>query len=67
MSFLVGFVLFKGTSSLETCLNLVGLTRQETIEQHFPMSRCSKIGHSYEAFTYLFGQNIFMEQPWLSG
>ena len=24
---------------------------------------CSKICHSYEAFTYLFGQNIFMSLP----
>ena len=35
------------------------LSRQETIGQRFPMN-CSKIDHSmYEAFTYLFGWNIF--------
>ena len=27
--------------------------------QHFPMN-CSKIGHSYEAFTYRFDRNIFI-------
>ena len=35
------------------------LSGQETVGQHFPMN-CSEIGHSYEAFTYLVGQNIFI-------
>ena len=30
--------------------------------QHFPMN-CSKIGHSYEAFTYPFDRNIFIRLP----
>ena len=51
-------VLFEGKSPLKECLNLDGLSRQETIGQHFPMN-CPKIGHSYEAFTYLLGRNIF--------
>ena len=36
-----------------------GLSKQGTIGQHFPMN-CSKIGHSFKAFTYLFGQCIFI-------
>ena len=54
--FIVGFA---GNSPLRKCLNFDGSPRQETIGQHFPMY-CSKIGHSYEAFTYLFSQNIFI-------
>ena len=62
--FLVGFnwicvMLFEGSSPLKKCLNFDGLSRQETIGQHFPMY-CSTIGHSYEALAYLFGQNIFI-------
>ena len=34
------------------------------IAQHIPMNcHSSKIGHSYEAFTYLFGRNIFIHLP----
>ena len=51
-------VLFKDKSPLRKCLNFDGLPRQETIGQHFSMN-CPKIGHSYQAFTYLFGRNIF--------
>ena len=36
-----------------------GVSSQETVGQHFYMN-CSKIGHSYEAFTCLFCQNIFI-------
>ena len=50
---------FEGNSPLRKCLNFDGLPSQETIGQHFP-TYCSKIGHSYEAFTYLFSQNIFI-------
>ena len=41
------------------CLNFEGLSRQETIGQRFSI-HCSKIGHSNEALTYLFGWNIFI-------
>ena len=47
MSFLVGFVLvFDGKSLLTKCLNFDGLSRQGTIEQHFPVN-CAKIGLSF--------------------
>ena len=59
MSFLFGFVLFEGESMLKKCRNFDGLSRQETIGQHFPM-KCSKIGHSYESFTYLFAGDNFI-------
>ena len=52
------FVLFEGTSPLK-CLYFDGLSRQETIRQHFPMNR-SKTGHSYETFIHLYGQYIFI-------
>ena len=39
--------------------NFDGLSGQEKIGQHFPMY-CSKIGHSYEAFTCLFCRDIFI-------
>ena len=38
---------------------MVCLDMKEPIGQHFPMN-CSKIGHSYEAFTYLFSRNTFI-------
>ena len=38
---------------------MVCLDMKETIGQHFPMN-CSNIGHSYEAFTYLFSRNTFI-------
>ena len=50
MSFLIGFVLFERTSPLKKCPKFDGLSREEIIGQHFPIN-CSKIGHSYEAFT----------------
>ena len=64
MRFLVGFSWF----CVDECLKalhhsenmpstlMVSLGRKK-LGQHFPM-KCSKIGHSYEAFTYLFGRNI---------
>ena len=53
-------VLFEGKSPLQKMPQNDDLSRQETIGQRFPMN-CSKIGHSmYEAFTYLFGWNIFI-------
>ena len=45
--------------TIEKYLNFDGLSGQEKIWQHILMS-CSKIGHSNEAFTYLFGQYIFI-------
>ena len=36
-----------------------GLCDQENIRQHLPVN-CSNIGHSYEAFTYLFGRKSFI-------
>ena len=36
-----------------------GLCDKENIGQHFPVN-CSDIGHSYEAFTYLFGRKSFI-------
>ena len=50
-------VVWRHVTIIQKCLIFDGLSRQETIGQHFPMS-CSKIGHSCEAFTYLFGPNI---------
>ena len=51
----------KASHRIKKCLNFDGLSGQETNGQHFPFPiNCSKIGHSYEAFTYLFGQNIFI-------
>ena len=47
-------VFFEVKSALKKRLNFDGLSIQETIGQHFPMN-CSKIGHTCEAFTYLFG------------
>ena len=45
----------------EKLLNFDGLSRQETLEQHFaPHELFQDCGHSYEAFTYLFGRNIFI-------
>ena len=38
---------------------MVCLDMKEKIGQHIPMN-CLKIGHSYKAFTYLFGQNTFI-------
>ena len=56
-SFWVGYVL----CCLKQCLNFDGLSWQEKVGQHFPMN-CFKFGHSYEAFTYLFGRNIFIRR-----
>ena len=50
-------VLFENISPLRKCLSFDGLCGQEKIGQHFPMN-CSEFGHSYEAFTFLLGQNI---------
>ena len=46
-------------SPMKKLLNFDGLSRQETLEQHFvPHELFQVCGHSYEAFTYLFGRNI---------
>ena len=48
-------------SPMEKFLNFDGLSRQETLEQHFvPHELFQGCGHSNEAFTYLFGQKIFI-------
>ena len=52
-------VVWRHVTIIQKCLIFDDLSRQETIWQHFPMS-CSKIGHSCEAFTYLFGPNMFI-------
>ena len=56
--FLVGFVLFclAALHPMNKSLYKDGLSRQEIIGHHFLMN-FSKIDHSYEAFTYLFGRN----------
>ena len=60
MTFLVDLCCdIEGKSPLKKSLNFDGPCRQEIIGQPFPMNG-SKTGHSYEAFTYLFGQNIFI-------
>ena len=45
-------VLFENISPLRKCLSFDGLC--------VPMN-CSEIGHSYEAFTFLLGQNIVIQ------
>ena len=53
MLFFVCFVLIKGTSPLKNASTLM----VHLGEKKLPMN-CSKIGHSYEAYTYLFRLNI---------
>ena len=56
---LVDFVFFclKALHRMNKCLTSDGPSEQEKIGQYLPII-CSKIGHSYEAFPYLFGRNI---------
>ena len=47
------FIIWRNASTFH------GLIERKEIGQHFPMN-CSKIGHSYGAFTSVFGRNIFI-------
>ena len=61
MLFLVRFVFccLRALHHWNECLKFDDLSGQEIIRHHFPMYGF-KIGHSYEAFTYLFCRNIFI-------
>ena len=61
VGFLFFFVLFEGASPLENA----STSKVHLGEKKFPMN-CSKIGHSYEAFTYLFGLYIRLHSSSLS-
>ena len=43
---------------MKKCINFDAPAGQEEIGQHFHIN-CSKIAHSYEAFTYQFGRNNY--------
>ena len=60
MSFLVDFVLccLKTRHTLKNDLILMVCLGKRQLGST-PLN-CFRIGHSYEAFTYLFGQNIFI-------